>query len=507
RVARGDLLAKAPVVTGDEVGMLAASFNEMTDHLEHLYNAMQTSEEHFRTVFRMSPDAISVIRMNDETFVDINEGFTNITGFTRDEIIGRSTRSAGIWIDERSRETFLDELREKEYLDKQEVKFFKKDRSVFVSSISARKVEIRGEPHRISVIRDVTRLREAQDELRRTNTILRTQMELSISGILVVDEKDDIASCNHRFLEMWDLPSEIQNGSSYEDIITAILGKVIDPDRFLEKRRTMVEKRQARYDGEIALTDGRVFEEYVAPMLGEEDKYYGRVAYFRDITESRHSEENLRSSVMEKEVLLQEIHHRVKNNLQVISGLLDLQSYHITDAKSKEIYKESQNRVITMALIHEELYQARDLARVDYGIYIRNLAGNLFKSYAVDPEKVKLELDVEDVQLVVDTAIPCGLIINELVSNALKHAFPGDREGKVQIIFKLLDDGRYHLEVRDNGVGIPGDFDMVKTPSLGLHLVTVLVSQLAGDMEIKTEEGTSFIIDFAEYLEAGAKLY
>jgi two-component sensor histidine kinase len=210
---------------------------------------------------------------------------------------------------------------------------------------------------------------------------------------------------------------------------------------------------------------------------------------------------------MEKEVLLQEIHHRVKNNLQVISGLLDLQSYHITDAKSKEIYKESQNRVITMALIHEELYQARDLARVDYGIYIRNLAGNLFKSYAVDPEKVKLELDVEDVQLVVDTAIPCGLIINELVSNALKHAFPGDREGKVQIIFKLPDDGRYHLEVRDNGVGIPGDFDMVKTPSLGLHLVTVLVSQLAGDMEIKTEEGTSFIIDFAEYLEAGAKLY
>ena len=507
RVADGDLSAKAPVVTGDEVGMLATSFNEMTDQLELLYKALQASEEHFSTVFRLSPDAISVIRMRDEVFVDINEGFTNITGFTREEMIGRTSRTAGIWIDEETRETFLRDLGHREHLDKQEVKFFRKDGSIFISSISARKVEIAGESHRISVIRDVTHLREAQNELRRTNAILRTQMELSMSGILVVDEKGNVISYNQRYIEMWDIPREALDSGSDEQVVQSILEKVADPDAFLEKRRSIRQEKEARYQGEIVLKDGQVFEEYVAPMPDEENRHYGWVIYFRDITEDRRSEERLRASVMEKEVLLKEIHHRVKNNLQVISGLLDLQMYHITDNRGKEIYKESQNRVITMALIHEELYQAKDLAQVDYGTYIRNLVNNLFKSYAIDTGKIKLNLHAEDVRLVVDTAIPCGLIINELVTNSFKHAFPDGREGEMTIIFRQVDEGKYHLEVRDDGVGFPEGFDIKKTSSLGLQLVSILVEQLSGDMRIKSEKGTSFLINFDEYREAGAKLY
>jgi two-component sensor histidine kinase len=255
------------------------------------------------------------------------------------------------------------------------------------------------------------------------------------------------------------------------------------------------------------LKDGRIFEEYAAPMLDEKEEYYGRVIFFRDITEDRRSEENLKSSVREKEVLLQEVHHRVKNNLQVISGLLDLQSYHITDERSREIYKESQNRVITMALIHEELYQARDLAQVDYGTYIRNLANNLFASYAVDPGKVNLNIRTEEVQMVVDTAIPCGLIINELITNSFKHAFPDGQKGEVTIIFRQRDEGRYHLEIGDDGVGMPEDLDIGKTSSLGLQLVTLLVKQLSGEMRIECDKGTRFVIDFDEYREAGAKLF
>jgi len=507
RVADGDLSAKAPVVTGDEVGMLAVSFNEMTDQLELLYKALQASEEHFSTVFRLSPDAISVIRMSDEVFVDINEGFTNITGFTREDMIGRTSRTAGIWIDEATRETFLRDLGDREHLDKQEVKFLKKDGSVFISSISARKVEIGGESHRISVIRDVTNLREAQDELRRTNAILRTQMELSMSGIMVVDEMGNIVSCNHRYVEMWGIPQEALDSGSDERVVQSILDKVADPDAFLEKRQSIMQEKEARYQGEVVLKDGQIFEEYVAPMPDEENRHYGWVIYFRDITADRRSEENLRTSVREKEVLLKEIHHRVKNNLQVISGLLDLQKYHITDSRGKEIYKESQNRVITMALIHEELYQAKDLAQVNYGIYIRNLVNNLFKSYAIDPGKIKLNLQTEDVRLVVDTAIPCGLIINELVTNSFKHAFPDGQEGEVTIIFRQVDEGKYHLEVCDDGVGIPEDIDILKSPSLGLQLVTVLIQQLSGEMKIKSEGGTNFIIDFEEYREAGTQLF
>jgi len=507
RVARGDLWAKAPVVTADEVGMLAASFNEMTERLQLLYNALQASEEHFSTVFRLSPDAITVIRMADETFVDVNEGFTNITGFTREEIIGRSTPAVGMWIDDPSREAFIRELEADRHLDKQEVKFNRKDGSVFISSISARIVDIAGEPHRISVIRDVTSLRDAQNELRRTNAVLRTQMELSMSGILVLNEDGEVVSHNRRYLEMWDIPPEALEPGREGPVMQSVLEKVSDPDRFGKRMGELMEHRSVRYQGEVALKDGRIFEEYTAPMIDGKEDYYGRVIFFRDITESRRSEEHLRSSVREKEVLLQEVHHRVKNNLQVISGLLDLQSYHITDDRSKEIYKESQNRVLTMALIHEELYQAKDLAQVDYGAYIRSLVTNLFTSYAVDPGRIKLTIQAEEVQMVVDTAIPCGLIINELVTNSIKHAFPGGKKGEVSILFGQRDEGRYHLEISDDGVGMATNPDAKETSSLGLQLVRLLVDQLSGEMRIEGGSGTRFVIDFKEYLEAGARLF
>lgn len=507
RVAGGDLMAKAPVVTGDEVGMLAASFNEMTDQLDLLYKALQASEEHFRSVFRLSPDAISVTRMSDDTVVDINEGFTNITGFARKQIVGHTTREIGLWMDEKTRDEFLNDLKEHGYLDKQQIEFFRKDGSTFVGSISARKVEISGEPHRISVIRDVTELRAAEEDLLKANTILKTQMETSVSGILVVDSHGKMISFNRRFVEMWSIPGDILDSKSDERAIQSVLDQVIDPEAFLEKIHYLYINTSEHSQDEVELLDGRIFERHSAPMQDEHGQFYGRVWYFRDVTAARKSETSLRASVLEKEVLLQEIHHRVKNNLQVISGLLDLQRYHITDQRGKQIYKESQNRVITMALIHEELYQARDLAQVEYGPYLKNLVNNLFKSYAVEPERITLNIEAEDIQIVVDTAIPCGLIINELVSNSLKHAFPNGREGKISIIFRQLEEEKYYMEVSDNGVGIPADLDIKKTSSLGLQLVTVLVDQLKGEMEISSTDGTTFAIHLTEYREAGTKMY
>ena len=225
------------------------------------------------------------------------------------------------------------------------------------------------------------------------------------------------------------------------------------------------------------------------------------------ITPLRKAETALRTSLKEKEILLKEIHHRVKNNLQVISGLLDLQAHHITDEKGKNTYKESQNRVITMALIHEELYQTKDLAKVDFAKYIKVLTRNLLGSYGVKEDQVKLVMDTESVELVVDTAVPCGLILNELISNALKHAFKDGKKGTIRVSFKRVRDDLYEIAVSDDGGGVPEGTNVLESASLGLQLVAMLVEQLHGKLHVENEKGLSFRFTFREYHEAGTELY
>jgi two-component sensor histidine kinase/ActR/RegA family two-component response regulator len=231
------------------------------------------------------------------------------------------------------------------------------------------------------------------------------------------------------------------------------------------------------------------------------------VALHAEIRERQRAEEQIKASLKEKEVLLREIHHRVKNNLQVITTLFNLQSKTIKDDQARELIRESQNRVKSMALIHEKLYRARDLARVDFAQYVRSLATHLLRSYAVDARRVDLQITAENVCLGVDTAIPCGLIINELVCNALRHAFPGERTGQIQIDLRSGNDNRYVLTVRDDGVGFPRDLDFQNTESLGLQIVTALTQQLEGTIELGPEKGTgtTFTITFSElkYKERG----
>jgi PAS domain S-box-containing protein len=216
----------------------------------------------------------------------------------------------------------------------------------------------------------------------------------------------------------------------------------------------------------------------------------------RDITERKREEEKIRASLREKEILLKEIHHRVKNNLQIISSLLNLQSAHIRDPRALEVFKEGQGRVRSMALIHEKLYQSDDLARVDFSEYISNLAAYLFRSYEVNAGAVRLNVEAEDVLLGVDTAIPCGLIINELVSNSLKHAFPGGGGGLINITLRPASRDRLTLTVADDGVGLPPGFDVRNTPSLGLQLVNTLARQLGGEVGVGDGAGAEFNITF-----------
>jgi two-component sensor histidine kinase len=206
------------------------------------------------------------------------------------------------------------------------------------------------------------------------------------------------------------------------------------------------------------------------------------------------SEQKLRRSLAEKEALLKEIHHRVKNNLQIVSSLLYLQENDLNDTKGIEILRESQNRVKSMALVHEQLYSTEDLAKIDFGRYVQELAANLFDAYGIDQGRIRLDIRAEDIDLEIDTAVPCGLIVNELVSNALKHAFPSESGGNVEVLIRMLDASRMEIAVADDGTGLAAPHTDTENQSLGLRLVDTLTAQLDGTLRVVSEKGTRFSI-------------
>ncbi len=217
-----------------------------------------------------------------------------------------------------------------------------------------------------------------------------------------------------------------------------------------------------------------------------------------EVEERQRAEEEIKRSLDEKEVLLQEIHHRVKNNLQIVSSLIDLQARHTKDEQTLEMFRESRDRIRTMALVHEKLYQSNDLAHIDLRGYIRTLATDLMHSYSISTNQIECDIDIDDIALAIDMAIPCGLIINELLSNALKYAFPDNRPGRITLELRQTQPGNYLLRVADNGAGLPEGMNYEKTDSLGLKLVVSLVRQLRGNIELLRVGGTTYEIRFAE---------
>jgi two-component sensor histidine kinase len=205
-------------------------------------------------------------------------------------------------------------------------------------------------------------------------------------------------------------------------------------------------------------------------------------------------------SLDEKVILLKEVHHRVKNNLQIIASLLSLQSNQIEDDETLALFANSENRVRAMAAIHERLYLSDDLAKIDFPGYVEGLVENLFGSYSIDTQHVRLTTDIADVSLDLDQAIPCGLMLNELVSNSLKYAFPDGRRGELHIQLSQSVSG-YRLEVRDDGIGFPAGIDFRQTDSLGLQLITALTQQLQGQIDMQNHHGTTFCIEFPERAE------
>jgi two-component sensor histidine kinase len=218
--------------------------------------------------------------------------------------------------------------------------------------------------------------------------------------------------------------------------------------------------------------------------------------------------EQMAASLKEKETLLKEVHHRVKNNMTVIHSLLNLQAETLLDERAKEIFGVTRERINSMALIHDQLYNSDNLAGIDFGEYVQALVGGLVHSYGVDGSRVEIVLAVEGIEFSLDTAMPCGLIVNELVSNCFKYAFPDFREGRIVVsLDRREEDGFYILKVRDNGIGFPGEIDFRNTESMGMQLVNIFTEQLEGEVELSRRGGTEFKIIFPATCEEGTKEY
>ena len=234
------------------------------------------------------------------------------------------------------------------------------------------------------------------------------------------------------------------------------------------------------------------WESVITPIMDTEGKPEKLLAISRDITERKQVEAQIKASLTEKEVLLKEIHHRVKNNLQIISSLLNLQSSSIEDSRILEILNSCENRVLSMAIVHEQLYHSSNLAQLDFAAYLEDLTSNLLISYNINPDAIKLSINVDKFLIDVDTAIPIGLIVTELVTNALKYAFPTGRAGEIKINFQAEE--QLILSISDDGVGFPEDFDWRNTDSLGLQIVDALTNQLQASIELDQSNGTEFKI-------------
>jgi PAS domain S-box-containing protein len=333
--------------------------------------------------------------------------------------------------------------------------------------------------------------------LRESEELFRTTFELAGSGIVQVSLSGRFTRVNKRFCEIV--------GYTEGEILELRFQDITHPDDLDEDLANAsriiggeinsysLEKRYVCKDNSlvwVSLTVSLVRDESEVPS------YF--IAVAEDTTKRKNTELAVQSSLAEKEVLLREIHHRVKNNMQVISSLLNLQAKNIEDPRLNKVFQESQSRVRAMALIHEILYQSGNLGRIDLGEYVSKLATGLIRMYGTGPDRINLNIGAQDVTLGIDDTVPCGLVINELLSNSLKYAFRDGRTGEIGIDAAPVGNGEITLVVHDDGVGIPAEIDIRNTDTMGMRLVIGLVeSQLGGQVDLDRDHGTRFTITFS----------
>ncbi len=451
----------------------------------------------FKTLFDRAAYG-STISDFDGNFIYANEAFAQMHGYTPKELTGKNAALLHTKEQMKKIKELQEQLKTEGMYTAEEVWHKRKDNTVFPTLMSGTLIkDEKGTPLFMGITAvDITERKKTEEMLQQSEEKYRTLIENLNVGVYrtTPGAEGKFIDVNQAFAEML--------GYTKEEILKLKVSHIyVDPQdrmRFSEKIITQgFSKNEELYLKKKDRTP-IIISDTATPVYDRD----GTLLYFdgisEDITQRKKAEEQIKASLREKEVLLREIHHRVKNNMQVISSLLSLQSRYIGDAHLAEAFKESQDRIKSMALVHEKLYQSGDLASIDFHEYIKSLMRNLFQSYET-AGRVDLTVQVENVSLSVDAAIPCGLIINELVSNSLKHAFPEPRRGKISISLRQSGEDQIELVVADDGVGVPEDITLKNITSLGLHLVTILAEdQLEGTISLERSGGTEFCITFGK---------
>lgn len=450
-------------------------------------------ENRFRQAVESAPNAIVMVNESGRILM-VNAQTELSFGYRRDEMIGQAVE---MLVPERFRGAH--EGFRKAYLAKpvsrpmgagRDLYGQRKDGSEFPVEIGLGLIENHSETLVLSSIVDIT-------ERKRLEHRFRQAVESAPNAIVMVNESGTILMVNAQ--------TELSFGYSRQELVGQAV-EILVPKRFRQAHIAFREaylaspaSRPMGADRELygLRKDGSEFPVEIGLGLIDDENGTIVLSSIVDITERKHASDKLKQALTEKEVLLKEVYHRVKNNLQVVSSLINLQAGSVNNQTTQNLLKQSADRIKAMAILHEKLYQSKDLARIDFNEYIRSLVNHLLYGYDTQASKIAISMQVDEVFLDVDTAIPCGLIINELLSNALKYAFPADRPGAIRITF-TREQGELVLSIGDNGIGLPSDLDFKKTTSLGLQLVDTLTHQLMGQMSLDRTNGSTFTLRFAE---------
>jgi PAS domain S-box-containing protein len=490
----------------DELELLAQSFNQMAQQLHESFailektnEALKFSEQRFRLAVDHFPDTFVIYDAN-RRFQFVNAHGLRIGGLPESALLGHT--------DEEIHPPEITDAYLPYLLKAVETRISQTAQcSITLASIGQTTFVVtyvplldeRGEIYQIlGITHNITEQKLVQEKLQSQHKFLQTVIDSNPNLIFVKDREGKLVLGNQAFADF--LGVNVENLSGLTD--AELHPNEADAKRFITQEQEVFTTLQQQFISEepYHTRTGEVqwFQTIKQPIFSSDGQVCQVLGVATNITQRKMVEREIQESLREKEVLLQEIHHRVKNNLQVISSLLDLQSQHINDQATLELFRQSCNRIRAMALVHDTLYKFKDFAKINFAEYIEDLSSYLFSAYGVNVENINLELELDQVALNLNTAIPCGLIINELVSNALKYAFPNRAKGIIYIALHFDEDSHYTLIIRDNGIGLPLNWEAKSVNSLGLKLVDILAKQLEGTIQVNSGLGTEFNLRFGE---------
>ncbi|MEG3918916.1 PAS domain S-box protein [Microcoleus sp. T3_A4] len=462
--------------------------------------ALKESEERFRQLAENIESVFWMVGIQPQEIIYISPGYEKIWGRSCADLYANGRFFADSLHPE-DRERVIGNLtRQIESEDEIEYRIVRPDGKIrWIRDRAFPIINQSGKVYRIvGIAVDITARKQAEKTIRESEERFRQLAETIQDSVwLMSAEFTDLLYLSPAYEQIW--------GRSREELYAEPLKMMewVHPEdkhlleeamgRVLQGESTSTEYRIFLPDGTMRWVCDRAF-----PIYDESGKIYRIAGIGEDISDRKFTEARIQGALREKEVLLKEIHHRVKNNMQVISSLLQLQAQYIEDEATLTLFEESQTRIHSMALIHEQLYQSENLDQIALSPYVENLVANLYQSFGCGNTSIQFNLKVDPIYLNIETAIPCGLIINELVSNSLKYAFGSNLNGEISIKFNETSSHQFHLIIQDNGRGFPANFDVENTETLGLRLVRMLAYQLEASIAIDSQRGTCYTLIFQE---------